>query len=243
MDRITLLIVDDHPIYRQGLARLFQHEPGFECVGTAADGAEAIRLCKELEPDIVLMDVNMPKLNGRQATREIHKLFPKMAIIMLSTFEYEAYVLDSLRSGASAYILKTEPFEKIVSAIRLVHGGGSVLDSRAADKLIRHLQNGDGNGNGNGNGNGHDNSNIDILNRRELEILNLTATGLSNKGIGAKLGLTERTVQTYLFTIFGKLGASSRTQAVIYALREGWIDINDTFDKAEADGQISDNGD
>ena len=232
-----MLIVDDHPIYRQGLARLFEHEPGFECVGTAADGAEAVRMCKDLEPNIVLMDVNMPKLNGRQAAREIHKLYPKTAIIMLSTFEYEAYVLDSLRSGASAYILKTEPFEKIVSAIRLVHGGGSVLDSRAADKLVRHLQNGDGNGNG------HDSSTIDILNRRELEILNLTATGLSNKGIGTKLGLTERTVQTYLFTIYSKLGASSRTQAVIYALKEGWIDINDTFDKAEADGQASDNGD
>jgi two-component system, NarL family, response regulator DegU len=236
MDKITLLIVDDHPIYRQGLARLFEHEPGFECVGTAADGVEAIHLCKELEPDIVLMDVNMPKLNGRQATREIHKLYPKTAIIMLSTFEYEAYVLDSLRSGASAYILKTEPFEKIVSAIRLVHGGGSVLDTRAADKLVRHLQNGDGN-------NGKGTSTIDILNRRELEILNLTASGLSNKGIGAKLGLTERTVQTYLFTIFSKLGASSRTQAVIYALKEGWIDINDAFDKTEADGQASDNGD
>jgi two-component system, NarL family, response regulator DegU len=222
MDKITLLIVDDHPIYRQGLARLFEREPGFECLGTAADGAEAVRLCRELRPDIVLMDVNMPKMNGRQATREIRKLYPKTAVIMLSTFEYEAYVLDSLRSGASAYILKTEPFEKIVSAIRLVHGGGSVLDTRAADKLVRHLQNGDA-------GAGQASSgNIDLLSRRELQILSLTATGLSNKGIGDKLGLTERTVQTYLFTIFGKLGANSRTQAVIYALREGWIDINET---------------
>jgi DNA-binding NarL/FixJ family response regulator len=221
-----LLIVDDHPIYRQGLARLFQQEPGFECVGTAADGVEAIRLCKELKPDIVLMDVNMPRLNGRQATKEICRQCPGIAIIMLSTFEYEAYVLDSLRSGASAYILKTEPFEKIVSAIRLVHGGGSVLDARAADKLVRHLQNGDS-------GNGQESGKIDVLNRRELEILNLTATGLSNKGIGERLGLTERTVQTYLFTIFNKLGASSRTQAVIYALREGWIDINDTYEKTE----------
>jgi len=220
------MIVDDHPIYRQGLARLFEQEPGFECLGTAADGVEAVRLCKELKPDIVLMDVNMPRLNGRQAAKEIRKHCPDTAIIMLSTFEYEAYVLDSLRSGATAYILKTEPFEKIVSAIRLVHGGGSVLDSRAADKLVRHLQNGEGSS-------GQNNGNIDILNRRELEILNLTATGLSNKGIGEKLGLTERTVQTYLFTIFGKLGASSRTQAVIYALKEGWIDINDTYEKAE----------
>jgi two-component system response regulator DegU len=225
MDVITLLIVDDHPIYREGLARLFLQEPGFECVGIAADGTEAIRLCKELRPDIVLMDVNMPGLNGRQATREIHRLLPKISIIMLSTFEYEAYVLDSLRSGASAYILKTEPFEKIVSAIRLVHGGGSVLDTKAADKLIRHLQSGDGGG--------PDNAGFDILNRRELQILHLTAAGLSNKGIGERLGLTERTVQTYLFTIFGKLGASSRTQAVIYALKEGWIDINDTFEKME----------
>jgi two-component system response regulator DegU len=227
MDDITVLIVDDHPIYRQGLARLFEQEPGIKCVGTAADGAEAVRLCKELQPDIVLMDVNMPKLNGRQATKQIRKLFPKTSVIMLSTFEYEAYVLDSLRSGASAYILKTEPFDKIVSAIRLVHAGGSVLDIRAADKLVRHLQNGYGN-------NGQDNINIEVLNRRELEILNLTATGLSNKAIGTRLGLTERTVQTYLFNIFGKLGANSRTQAVIHALREGWIDINDNFEKSEA---------
>lgn len=226
MDNIRLVIVDDHPIYRQGLARLFEQEPGFECLGTAADGVEAVRLCKELKPDIVLMDVNMPRLNGRQAAKEIHKHCPDTAVIMLSTFEYEAYVLDSLRSGATAYILKTEPFEKIVSAIKLVHGGGSVLDTRAAEKLVRHLQNGDG-------GAGQDNGNIEVLSRRELEILNLTATGLSNKGIGEKLGLTERTVQTYLFTIFGKLGASSRTQAVIYALKEGWIDINDTYEKAE----------
>ena len=221
-----MLIVDDHPIYRQGLARLFEQEPGFECVGTAADGVEAIRRCKELKPDIVLMDVNMPRLDGRQAAKEIRKECPDTAIIMLSTFEYEAYVLDSLRSGASAYILKTEPFEKIVSAIRLVQGGGSVLDTRAADKLVRHLQSGYG-------GAGQGNGSIDLLNRRELEILNLTAAGLSNKGIGERLGLTERTVQTYLFTIFGKLGASSRTQAVIFALKEGWIDINNTFEKAE----------
>jgi DNA-binding NarL/FixJ family response regulator len=228
MDTIKLLIVDDHPIYRQGLARLFQQEPGFKCVGTAADGVEAVKLCKELKPDIVLMDVNMPRLNGRQATKEIRKQCPNINIIMLSTFEYEAYVLDSLRAGASAYILKTEPFEKIVSAIRLVHGGGSVLDTKAADKLVRHLQNGEADP-------GKENSNVDVLNRRELEILNLTATGLSNKGIGEKLGLTERTVQTYLFTIFGKLGANSRTQAVIYALREGWIDINDTYEKTETE--------
>ena len=157
MDNITLLIVDDHPIYRQGLARLFEQEPGFECLGTAADGVEAVKLCKELKPDIVLMDVNMPRLNGRQAAKEIRKHCPDTGVIMLSTFEYEAYVLDSLRSGASAYILKTEPFEKIVSAIRLVRGGGSVLDTKAADKLIRHLQNGDGStGRGRGLGSGKD---------------------------------------------------------------------------------------
>jgi two-component system response regulator DegU len=227
MDDIRLLIVDDHPIYRQGMARLFEREPGFECVGTAADGTEAVRLCKDLWPDVVLMDVNMPKLNGRQATKQIRKCCPDTAIIMLSTFEYEAYVLDSLRSGASAYILKTEPFEKIASVIRLVHAGGSVLDTRAADKLVRHLQNGDRNDD-------RDNGKIEVLNHRELEILNLTAGGLSNRAIGSRLGLTERTVQTYLFNIFGKLGANSRTQAVIQALKEGWIDINDDFEKSEA---------
>lgn len=222
MDKIRFLIVDDHPAFSKGLARMLEDEEDFECVGQASDGAEAINLTRKLKPDIALIDVSMPKMSGIQAAKEIRKHYPKTAVIMLSAFDYEAYVLTSLRAGARGYILKTTPLEKLTSAIRLVRKGESVLDIKATDKLVQHLQprafNGDGRGN----------ISFDMLHPRELEVIDLTAKGLSNKEIASQLVISERTVQTHLVNIFRKLGASSRTQAVLYALKEGWIELGDT---------------
>lgn len=222
MDKIRFLIVDDHPAFSKGLARMLEDEEDFECVGQASDGAEAINLARKLKPDIALIDVSMPKMSGIQAAKEIRKHYPKTAVIMLSAFDYEAYVLTSLRAGARGYILKTTPLEKLTSAIRLVRKGESVLDIKATDKLVQHLQprafNGDGRGN----------ISFDMLHPRELEVIDLTAKGLSNKEIANQLVISERTVQTHLVNIFRKLGASSRTQAVLYALKEGWIELGDT---------------
>ena len=140
MDKISLLIVDDHPAFRDGLARMLDQEENFECVGKAAGGAEAINMAKRLKPDIVLMDVIMPKSDGIQAAKEIRKHCPKTAIIMLSAFDYEAYIVTSLRAGARGYILKTSPLDRIISTIRLVRRGECVLDTKATDKLMKHLQ-------------------------------------------------------------------------------------------------------
>ena len=222
MDRIKLLIADDHPTFSKGLSRMLGDEEDIECVGVAADGLEAVSMAKKLKPDIVLIDISMPKLKGTRAAREIHKNCPKTGIIMLSAFDYEAFILASLRAGARGYILKTAPLDKIASTIRLVHNGESVLDIKVTDKLVQHLQPREGHEGGRDDG-----VNFNILHPRELEVIDLAAKGMSNKEIANQLVISERTVQTHLVNIFRKLGASSRTQAVLYALREGWIDLDE----------------
>jgi NarL family two-component system response regulator LiaR len=227
MDKIKLLIVDDHPAFNKGLRRILDEEEDMECVGQAADGIAAVRLAKRLKPDVVLLDVSMPKLNGTQAAKEISKHCPNIAIIMLSAFDYEAFVLASLRAGARGYLLKTAPMEKITSAIRLVHKGGSVLDIKVTDKLVNHLRL-----------RGADvdrhtrnKMGFEMLHPREFEIIDLAAKGMSNKEIANELTISERTVQTHMVNIFRKLGATSRTQAVLYALRKGWIELDETHRK------------
>jgi len=226
MNEIELIIADDHPTFSKGLCHQLEEEEDIECVGIATDGVQAINLAKRLKPDLVLMDVSMPKTNGTMAAKEIRKHCPKTAVIMLSAFDYEAFILASLRAGARGYILKTAPLDKIISAIRLVHRGESVLDVRATDKIIHHLQ-----PKGDDDGRSYNGMRFDILHPRELEILDLAAKGMSNKEIANTLVISERTVQTHLVNIFRKLGANSRTQAVLYALREGWIELEETHGK------------
>lgn len=221
MDKIRFLIVDDHPAFSKGLSRMLEDEEDFECVGEAPDGVAAISLARKLKPDIALIDVSLPKLSGIQAAKEIRKHCPKTAVIMLSAFDYEAYILSSLRAGARGYVLKTTPVEKLISAIRLVHKGERVLDIKAMDKLVQHLQPRAFDGNGQGN------ISFDMLHPRELEVIGSIAKGMSNKEIANQLVISERTVQTHLVNIFRKLGANSRTQAVLYALKEGWIELGD----------------
>ena len=194
---------------------MLEDEDGFECVGRAEDGQEAVRLSKKLNPDIVLIDVSMPNLSGTQAAKEIGKACPNTSVIMISAFDYESYILSSLQAGAKGYILKTTPLDKLISAIRLVYSGEGVLDLKATEKLVRFLNLKTGNRGSEGK--------FELLYPRELEVLKLAANGMSNKEIAATLVISERTVQTHLVNIFRKLGANSRTQAVLHALREGWI--------------------
>lgn len=221
MGKIRFLIVDDHPAFSKGLSRMLEDEEDFECVGEALDGVAAISLARKSKPDIALIDVSLPKLSGIQAAKEIRKHCPKTAVIMLSAFDYEAYILSSLRAGARGYILKTTPLEKLTGAIRLVHKGERVLDIKAMDKLVQHLEPRAFDGNGQGN------ISFDMLHPRELEVIDSIAKGMSNKEIANQLVISERTVQTHLVNIFRKLGANSRTQAVLYALKEGWIELGD----------------
>lgn len=215
MGKIRLLIADDHPTFRDGLARILEDEEDMECVGKAADGLEAVKMAKELLPDVVLIDISMPNLDGISAAKQIRTASKNTAIIIISAFDYDSYILAALQAGATGYMLKTTPLGELVSAIRLVNKGESVLDIKATGKLVRHLK-----------VSGDNRTSLEPLLSREGEVLNLAAKGMSNKEIAKELAISERTVQTHLLNVFRKLGVSSRTQAVLYALKKGWISLD-----------------
>ena len=166
---------------------------------------------------MAIVDVSMPEMNGIKATEHIRSACPDTAVLVISAFEYVAYILPSLKAGASGYMLKNSSLDEITGAIRLVHSGDTVLDSAAVGNVIANLK-----GNDSGKGTA-----IEDLAARELEVLTLAARGMSNKEIAGELTVSERTVQTHLVNIFKKLGVSSRTQAVLYALRRGWLCLDD----------------
>jgi DNA-binding NarL/FixJ family response regulator len=215
MEKIRLLIADDHPAFREGLSKLLEEEEDLECVATSADGEEAIKMVEELHPDVAIIDVSMPNLDGIKATEKIKATCPDTAVLMISAFDYQSYVLASLQAGASGYMSKDRPLRELISAIRLVHGGDSILDLKATDTIVRCLID-----------SGRDRkTSFDELQPRELDVIKLTAKGMSNKDIADELFISERTVQTHLNNIFRKLGVNSRTQAVLYVLRKGWITL------------------
>ena len=216
MEKIRLLIADDHPTFLEGLSRLLQDEEDLECIAKSTDGVETIKLAKELEPDVAIIDVSMPNLNGIEAAKQIKAACPTTAVLMISGFEYQSYIVASLQAGARGYMSKNAPLNEIVSAIRLVHKGGSVLDLKDTDKVVRYLT-------ARGGSNKID---FEQLQSRELEVLKLAAKGMSNKEIAKELFISERTVQTHLVNIFRKLGVGSRTQAVLDGLRKGWLTLD-----------------
>ena len=192
-------------------------------MGRAADGAEAVRLAKELLPDVAIIDVAMPGINGIEAATQIKAACPGTAILMMSAYRYETYMLASLRAGAAGYLLKNIPLRDLINAIRLVHAGEGVFDLKATSKILSRVA-GD---------KGEKRRDLEGLRRRELEVLRLAAKGLGNKEIAAELVISERTVQTHLVNIFRKLRVSSRTAAVFTALKEGWLTLDDLPPKEE----------
>jgi len=219
IEKIKVLVADDHPAFREGLSRLLGEESDLEIVAVVGDGQEAVRLAGELSPDVAIIDVAMPNLNGIEAIKAIKAKSSQTAIIVLSAYDYESYVLPAIEAGASAYLLKTVGVREVVGAVRAVRAGQTVLDPTASHKVLSHLAY--------ATDKGMSEEARQRLHRRELEVLRLGARGLSNKEIAAKLVIGERTVQTHIRNILRKLGVSSRTEAVLHALREGWITLDD----------------
>jgi DNA-binding NarL/FixJ family response regulator len=215
--KITLLIADDHPAFREGLSRILAEEDDFEIIAMVGDGWEAVRAADDLSPNVAIVDVAMPGLNGIEALKQIRAKSPKTAVIVLSAYDYESYVLPAVEAGAAGYLLKSALVDDVVSAIRSVHKGHSVFGAGASGKITARLSETAG-------------KTVDEtrqrLHGRELEVLRLAAGGLTNKAIAARLVISDRTVQAHFHNILRKLGAASRTEAVLRALREGWI----TFD-------------
>jgi DNA-binding NarL/FixJ family response regulator len=206
---IRVLIVDDHAVVRRGLEQLIASAADLELVGAAADGEDAVRLAEQFTPDVVLMDLSMPVLDGVEATRRIVAASPGVHVVVLTSFDDQRRILDALGAGATGYLLKDAEPDEVLAAIRTAVEGGSPLDPRAARVLLDARR---------------EQAPARRLSPREEEVLRLLATGLANKQIARRLGITERTVKAHLTSVFQHLGVTDRTQAALWA-REHLTDL------------------
>ncbi|MCF6093398.1 response regulator transcription factor [Microaerobacter geothermalis] len=220
--KITILLVDDHQLFREGIKRILNMEADFSVVGEAGDGETACQLAQVLQPDVILMDVNMPHMNGVEATEIIHQYTPESKVIILSIHDDEGYVQKTLRSGASGYLLKEMEAEELIDAVKAVSRGEAYIHPKVTGPLIEELrrlsekeQVMEGTSDG-----------IDyLLSPRELEVLQLMAEGMSNRSIGEKLFISEKTVKNHVSSILAKMEVQDRTHAVVTAIKKGWIHL------------------
>jgi two-component system, NarL family, response regulator LiaR len=219
VNTIKVLVAEDHLITRQGICRLLTDEHQLTVVGEAGDGEEAIKKVRELQPDVVIMDIAMPKLNGIEATKQIKSIRPSTAVLILSAYDDDEYIIGLLLAGAAGYLLKTTSGEALINAIKAVNQGEPVLDPKITHKVISHFIS-------------SGKSPIQTKNQihfsdRELEVIKLAAKGMSNKDISEELHLSRRTIEGNLRMIFNKLGVGSRTEAVIQVLAKGLLSLED----------------
>jgi DNA-binding NarL/FixJ family response regulator len=214
VSKLRVLIADDHKIIREGLKRVINAEPDMEVVGEADDGQEAWQKTKELQPDVVIMDVSMPKLDGIKATEGLKRECPNVRVIALTAYDNNAYINRLFQAGASGFMLKLGAAEELIDAIHLVAAGDSYLDKTLTGKIlegyIRQKTSGAG-------------AKGDTLTEREEEVLRLVAQGYINKEIAAKLNLSVKTVESHKSNFMQKLGLRSRAEIVRYALDQGWL--------------------
>jgi NarL family two-component system response regulator LiaR len=219
MMKTRILIADDHAMLREGMHNLLSQEKDFEVVGEAANGEEAVRLAGELKPDIAIMDIVMPKLNGLEATKQMRQVSPATAILILTAYSDIRYITGLLEAGACGYLLKNAPGKDVIKAIRAVRSGESVLDAEVTRKLVQRLAS---------LSRATEEPRADSrLTPREMEILKWAARGLSNKEMSEKFFISLRTVKAHMTNIFNKLGCSSRTDAIIKGLKQGYISLDD----------------
>ena len=218
MEKMKILIADDHPVFREGIRKLFDDQDDLEVVGQANNGEEAVQIAAELHPDLILMDIMMPKVNGIEATRQIKQLLPATAILLLSGYSYDSYVIAALRAGAAGFLSKGARSNELLEAVRAVQKGEPVLDPTLAYKILSQLVS---------TGESDSKPKLEELHDRELEVLKLAAKGMTNRAIADELYISERTVQTHFANIFRKLNVGSRTEAVLRALKEGWLSPDD----------------
>jgi DNA-binding NarL/FixJ family response regulator len=204
---IRLLIVDDHPVVRDGLSGMFAPDPGFEVVGEAADGAEAVRLAQALKPDVILMDLRMPGMDGVSAITELARRSIAVRVLVLTTYDTDSYVLPAIEAGATGYLLKDSPRAELLRAVREAAAGQGVLSPAVATRLMSRVRTAE----------------PELLSQRELEVLELVAAGTTNKEAAIRLFISEATVKTHLLHVYAKLGVTDRAAAVAEAFNRGLL--------------------
>jgi DNA-binding NarL/FixJ family response regulator len=212
MDKVTIVLADDHPIFHEGLRVLLEAEPDFTVIGKANDGLDTLRLIEKLPPDVLLVDMAMPNMNGLEVTRQVRKRFPQVHIIILSMHANEAYVAEALNSGASGYILKESSFNEVIKGIREVHSGRRFLSSsfsqQTIDNYLERAKTGPLDA-------------YDTLTAREREILQMTAESQSSAEVGRRLFISPRTVEIHRQNAMRKLGLRNQSELIRYALKKG----------------------
>jgi DNA-binding NarL/FixJ family response regulator len=211
---VRVLIADDQTLFRAGLAKLLNEDPRVEVIGQASDGADAAKQAGKLKPDVVLMDLKMPNVDGIEATRQIIEADPAVKVLILTTFETDNHVIQALKVGASGYVLKDSSAEAITSSIVAVMSGEKVMASAVANRVLEMLT-----------GTTTPKEFYDGLTNREIEILKLLANGMANKQIAYRLKISEKTVRNHVSNTYEKLGIYDRSQAVLYAVKKGLVEV------------------
>ena len=211
---IRIIVADDHPVVRDGLIAILSTQPDFDIVGKASTGGEAVDQTEALKPDVLLLDLEMPEMDGVEALRHLRDSHSSVRALVFTAFDTDERIVGAVQAGAQGYLLKGAPREEIFNAIRVVHAGGSLLQPIVASKLLRQVVQDQS---------GH--ANPDALTPREQNVLQLLAQGLQNKEIAAQLVITERTVKFYVSSILSKLGAGNRTEAVTIAVQRGLVKL------------------
>jgi two-component system response regulator DegU len=228
-NKIQIVIIDDHQLFREGVKRILAMEPEFEVVADGEDGENAVELVEKYNPDVILMDINMPKVNGVEATRDLIQRYPDVKVLVLSIHDDESYVTHVLKTGASGYLLKEMDADALIEAVKVVAQGGAYIHPKVTHNLIkeyRRLVNEDE----------QESSEIGfkeveyrkplhILTRRECEVLQLMTDGYSNRMIGEALYISEKTVKNHVSNILQKMNVNDRTQAVVESIKNGWVKV------------------
>ncbi len=215
-DEIRVILADDHALVREGIRQFLEEARDIVVIGEADDGAEAMQLVAELEPDVAVLDIRMPRVTGIEATRRIKQHFPNIKVLILTAYDDDPYIRALLQAGADGYVLKTAHADELVKAVRDIYHGTTALSPTIATKIVRQMTEGRSPA---------ASDQVEMLTEREIEVLRLAAQGMTNREIGRELDISHRTVQGHLANVYEKLDVNSRTEAVTEGLRRGWIVI------------------
>ncbi|MFD1736808.1 response regulator [Bacillus salitolerans] len=225
MKKTSIIIIDDHQLFREGVKRILDFEANFEVVAEGTDGSEAIPLVEKYHPDVVIMDINMPTINGVEATGKLVEMYPETKVLILSIHDDENYVTHALKTGAQGYLLKEMDAEQLVEAVKVVADGGSYLHPKVTHNLVKEYRRLATNSQKSAKKETEIRRPLHLLTRRECEVLQLLADGQSNRVIGETLFISEKTVKNHVSNILTKMNVNDRTQAVVFAIKNGWVEV------------------